>query len=331
MTNNPNRSSRTELLLALLLGLGVGALAATLVLQPWRSEARAVAAAAGDDSPLVLEVGEEGMTLAEFEERWRQLTPRERAFYAEQASEQHGGSAREVFLGELVDEILLAREARRRGFAARLDVRAASRAAEHRALAAPLLVTEVRDAALPESELRAWYDANRDALGEPARVQVSEIVVTSAPGGPTDDTPDAAAARAKADRLHARLLAGEDFAVVAREGSEAPSARYDGYVGWITQGRYARAWEDIAMSLPAGGVSSVVEIPEGFAILRATTRQESTIPPFEDMRERVLQGLLADDAGALSRRFAVFLKQLKAAESVTARPELVRVPPPPGE
>lgn len=319
------RSPRFSLALAVLAGAVAGILGARLSTQPASAPpASSAAPAPPDTSPVVLRAGDETMTLNEFEERWRQLSPADQSFHGAMAREQGLPSAKEHFLGEIEDELLLAREARRRGLDARADVRAAVRATGNRIVSRPLLAQEVRRAAVPRSEIEAFYRAHADRFGEPERVRMSEIIVTSTSSGQGDDTPDAASARAKAERLRARAIAGEDFAALAREGSEAPSAQYGGLVGWVTAGRLSRAWEDKALALQPGEVSEILEIPEGFAILKAGEKQPTTIPPLEDVEAQIIDELLADDEGALQRRYNVFVGQLRASEKPERHPELLR-------
>ena len=323
-SSNPSRAAIVAAL-ALSAGLG-GGFAVGRLTAPHDAGAHAPApAAATGDAPVVVvaRVGDETLTLSELDERWRQLSPAERAFHGARAKETQIASAREHFLGELAEEILLAREARRRGLDARADIRAAVRACGNRIVVRPLLAKEVRESALPRSEMEAWYAANSEHFGRPARVQIREILVTSTASGAGDTTTDAAAARAKADALRARLLAGEDFAAVATSESEAPSAQYGGLVGWVTAGRFARAWEATALILQQGDVSDVLEIPEGFAILRADAREEATIPPLEEVQDEILDHLLGDDEGALQRRYNVFVRELRQREPVELHPELL--------
>src|SRR5207248_6077162 len=121
-----------------------------------------------------------------------------------------------------------------------------------------LLAAEVRRGALPETELRAYYDAHQADWARPARVDVSEIVVTSTPGGgPHDDTSDTASARKKAERLRAEAVASPDaetFARLARESSEAASSSAGGHVGWVTPGTFPKAYEEAALALETGVV-----------------------------------------------------------------------------
>ena len=320
----PSSRAALGVLAALLLGALAGFAAGRLMGRaPSPDAPPGSSAPAPDDSPVVARVGDDVLTKAELDERWRQLDPADRSFHGERARARRSPSGRAHFLDELVDEMLLAREARRRGFQSRTDVRVALEACGNRVLSRPLLAQEVRGNAIPQGEIAAWYDAHPDHFGTPLRVQVSEIVVTSTVTGPGDDTADAGSARAKADALRARAAAGEDFGKLAASSSEAPSARYDGLVGWVVADRIGRPWESKALQMQPGEISEVIEIPEGFAILRADAREETTVPPLDEVREDVIEHLLADDEGALGRRYNIFLRELREKETVDVHPELV--------
>jgi hypothetical protein len=279
-----------------------------------------------DDSPVVARVGDEEVRLSELDERWRQLSGAEQSFQVER-----GGKV--SFLEELAEERLLAMEARRRGIDQEPAVRIALRACADRVLTRPLLARAVRDSAVSESEIQAWYEAHGEEWGQPLRVQVSEIVITSGPNsGPNDDTPDAATARAKADRLRAQAAAaGADFAGLARTGSEAPSAAYGGLVGWVQAGRLARTEEAAALTLQPGEISPVLEVPEGFAFFLAMAREEPTIPPLAQVRDEIVTTLLKDDEGALQRRYRVLIDELKTRVPFELHPERIESVPPAGQ
>lgn len=325
MTREPGGPARfpaAALLVALLLGLlggwALGRLLPGSVAAP-PGEARRQSGT----SPVLASVDGETITLEEFRERWRQLDAAEQSFHGARAREAGVASGQAHFLEQLVEEMLLAREARRRGMDTRLDVREATRACANRIVSRPLLAREVREAAIPRSEIEGWYARNSGSLGSPPRVQVREIVVTRTISGPSDDTPDELSARAKAEDLLQRARAGESFATLAETSSESPSSRYGGLVGWVVAGRYARAWEEAALALQPGEISELLEIPEGFAILHADAREDSTIPPLEEVKDRVVEILLADDVGALQRRYNIFVRGLREAARVEIHADLL--------
>ena len=60
-----------------------------------------------------------------------------------------------------------------------------------------------------------------------------------------------------------------------------------------------------------GQVSDVVPVPEGFAILRASGRHEPVEPPFDEVRDDILERLLRDDPEALQRRYHGYVTALR--------------------
>ncbi len=86
-------------------------------------------------------------------------------------------------------------------------------------------------------------------------------------------------ARAKADRLLERARAGEDFAKLARESSDAPgAAQSGGLMGLRSADRYPTLFLDAVQSLPQGGVSSVVRSGAGFHLLKVVDRRKGGMP-----------------------------------------------------
>jgi len=323
---------------ALVLGLGAG----WLVGGWWRTRhvhvalppAGDAASAEPDGSPVIARVGDDVLTVRQLERRWNEvLSPAER-----QQLRQRGGLA--TYLDEVVEELLLAQEARRRGLAEDPAVREALRSATNHVITRPLLRAEVREKAFPESELRALYQLRRDEWGEPLRVRVREILVRADGGGrsgkgggeqPVQDDAAWEEARREAADLRRRILAGEDFGELARQHSDAPTARYLGDVGWVVAGRFFAAYEEAALALQGGELSEPIRTQDGWVLLQAVERQEERIPPFEDRRDELLDALIRDDPGAPARRYRLFVDSLRQEATVAVRAELLEQVGDPGE
>jgi hypothetical protein len=90
---------------------------------------------------------------------------------------------------------------------------------------------------------------------EPKReVKLSQIVTVADPA----DQEDVERARNKIMDIYQQLESGADFAQLAREQSEAPSAG-SGDMGWMGEGLLPANLEDVAFSLDAGSFSKIVE------------------------------------------------------------------------
>jgi peptidyl-prolyl cis-trans isomerase D len=98
---------------------------------------------------------------------------------------------------------------------------------------------------------------------------VSEIFVELPPGALDDEKQPV---KQKAEQARERVLKGESFAAVARELSQGPSAIQGGDLGCIGSGYGIGADElkKAAESLKPGDVSTVIESPRGYHVLKVT-------------------------------------------------------------
>jgi peptidyl-prolyl cis-trans isomerase SurA len=73
--------------------------------------------------------------------------------------------------------------------------------------------------------------------------------------------------------------AGEDFARLARESSDAPgAAQSGGLMGLRSADRYPTLFLEAVQSLPQGGVSNVVRSGAGFHLLKVVDRRKGGMP-----------------------------------------------------
>ena len=104
------------------------------------------------------------------------------------------------------------------------------------------------------------------------------------------------------EEIAARVAAGEDFAELAREYSEGPSAPRGGDLGSFQRGSMVQIFEDTAFALEPGGVSDIIRTEFGFHIIKLTDRSEGGTLSFEDARDAI----------------ETYLRQEKEQEAVTA-------------
>ena len=77
-------------------------------------------------------------------------------------------------------------------------------------------------------------------------------------------------ARTEMDAIKAELDSGGDFADLAAEHSDCPSARDGGDLGKFGKGMMVPEFENVAFGLAVGAVSGVVETPFGYHLIQRT-------------------------------------------------------------
>ncbi len=104
-------------------------------------------------------------------------------------------------------------------------------------------------------------------------VKASHILISL----PSEPLPkDTLAAYTKAMKIRERLIKGEDFALLARQNSEDPSAKQnDGDLGYFTSMMMVYPFESAAYLTPIGEISAPVRTKFGYHILKVTNVRDA--------------------------------------------------------
>ncbi|MEM7152483.1 MAG: peptidylprolyl isomerase [Myxococcota bacterium] len=156
----------------------------------------------------------------------------------------------------------------------------------------------VTDAEIDEEYERVRHNWHSDQ----PRVRASHILVPIGPesrrgtnGPPPSDAEIARwtkEARRKAQKLYKRAIQPKaDFAELAREHSEGPSARKGGDIGVFTHNRMVESFSDKAFSMKVGQVSKPVKTKFGFHIIMLTGRWPAGDLPREALETQITQRL----------------------------------------
>ena len=124
-----------------------------------------------------------------------------------------------------------------------------------------------------EDELKKAYEEKKSGLPQrPAVVHLATIFV-----GVESSAPAREKAKAVIDEVYKKVLAGEDFAKLAKEFSEDPSAEAGGNLGKLKLSDLGnRAFADAAAKLSVGQVSEPVLTPFGYHLINVTAADSTT-------------------------------------------------------
>lgn len=115
-------------------------------------------------------------------------------------------------------------------------------------------------------------------------------------------------ARQKLEDIRSRVLAGADFADLARTYSDDPgSARQGGDLGWVSQGDMVPEFDAVMRKTPVDAVSEVFQTPYGWHFLTVTGARE------QDMSERFRENMARQAlyARAFDDELAAWLRELR--------------------
>jgi peptidyl-prolyl cis-trans isomerase D len=146
--------------------------------------------------------------------------------------------------------------------------------------------------------------------------QTSEVFV-ELPSNASDD--EKQPVRLKAEQARERIAKGEDFAKVAREVSQGPTAMLGGELGCVGSG-YGIGADEVkkaAQALKPGELSAVIESPRGYHVLRVTGKvaADQVEPSARKYSARRLYARFAADE-ALGKFAEKLIERAKAGEKL---------------
>ena len=178
-----------------------------------------------------------------------------------------------------------------------------------------MIVTRVQQAevlgkiSVSDEEAKAYYEKNKATFTTTPTLTLREILVAvpTSPQGINAAADDAA--KAKAEDIRKRLLAGEPFARLAADLSDSPSKANGGLVGPVTRDVLAPELQQAIEGLKAGDLTPVLRTTRGFQLIKIETMETATVKPFDEAR-----GDIADRLANEKRRgeFTKFLEKLRS-------------------
>ncbi|MGB5209916.1 MAG: SurA N-terminal domain-containing protein [Gammaproteobacteria bacterium] len=160
-----------------------------------------------------------------------------------------------------------------------------------------------------EQELRDFYDAevsgNAELFVSAEQRRASHILIN------IDDDTSEEEALAFAQAARERVIAGEDFAAVARDASEdAGSAANGGDLDWIERGVMVAPFEEALFALDVGEISEPVKTPFGYHVIVLSDLRAGDTKSFDDVRADLESELRTRKAEDIFYNEAETLEQL---------------------
>lgn len=160
---------------------------------------------------------------------------------------------------------------------------------ERNALIQQLIASSVDEPGeVTDEEVRTFYDENPEFFEQGEQVSARHILIDT---GELETDAELEDARRRAEDIRQELVNGADFATLAEERSEGPSAPRGGDLGTFGRGQMVPAFEEAAFALEEGEISQVVESEFGFHVIQVTEKMDSGRTPVEEVSESIRQYL----------------------------------------
>jgi len=219
---------------------------------------------------VVLVIGDKKYTRAQFEEFVADLPAQVRTAV--------NGPQRRKFIEQYADMEALAQEARSRKLDQTSKVHTLVALQTDQVLASELYQDLAANVKVDDAAVKAYYDAHKNEFEEAkARHILVRFKGSGVPLRPGQQELSEEQALAKAKEIRAKIVAGGDFAALAKaESDDTGSGANGGELGTFGHGRMVKEFDDVVWSLPVGTVSEPVKTQFGFHIIQVESRTSKT-------------------------------------------------------
>jgi peptidyl-prolyl cis-trans isomerase C len=294
--------------------LKLATLLAMTAVMPAVVVAQAPVAPAGEQNQAVLEVNGDTIYTGEITITMRNIA----AQMGGQTDAQSQEALAQMAMQQMVEQKLLAQEARRTGVKANEQrlaemVQAVERQAGGRekldsdlasfGMNRDLLTAYLREMELSRSlieaqilptievsdeEIKSFYEENPQMFDVAEQVHARHIIFNL---GLDADQEAVTETRMRAEEARQRALAGEDFAELARELSEGPTASKGGDLGFFTRDQTAPQFANAAFSTEPGKIAPIVRTSFGYHVIKVEEKRPARHLSLDEVSDRV-RGLL---------------------------------------
>lgn len=264
-------------------------LAGALSAQPTQAPAPSTPPAATAD-PVIMKFGTTEIRQSEFESAIKTLPPEYQAYAS--------STGKRNFAEDYVRMKLLASEGQKNGLENDPDVQKQLKLLKENTLANAQLQRIEKGLALTEAELKAAYEEKKQTFDQ-AKARHILIAFKGSPAlqpGKKELTEEEA--KAKAEELRKKIMAGTDFAEVAKaESDDSGSGARGGDLGTFGRGQMVPEFDKAVFETKVGEVGPVIRTQYGYHIIQVQERKASGLEEVkaqleQELRQKKLQATL---------------------------------------
>ncbi len=136
---------------------------------------------------------------------------------------------------------------------------------------------------ITDKEIEAYYNAHQSDFIREEKVFLSEILISTQ----GKDAAGVAAAEKKAKQVAAEAARGERFTDLARDNSDAATAKDGGVLGSYKKDEMSPEIEAAVWTKPKGYITQPIKLPTGFDIFRVDDHSKAGLAPLADVKPEI--------------------------------------------
>ena len=169
---------------------------------------------------------------------------------------------------------------------------------------------------IKREDIEKYYNEHKSEFVREERVFLREIFLSTE----NKDAAAAAAVEKKAKDLVARARKGERFPEMARDNSDAVTAKSMGELPAYKKGEIAQNIEDLVWSQPRGYVTDPIKTAGGFLILRVDEHQKAGQAELSEVENEIMEKLYAP---RMQPKIREYLTELRKSAFLEIKPDYV--------
>lgn len=166
---------------------------------------------------------------------------------------------------------------------------------------------------IPEADIKAEFEARTRGQQKNEMLTIRHLFFR---WGEEANDEERARVLARARAARARIEAGEDFATVAKEVSEGPTASQGGSLGELDRKGLLPELDQALRGLEPGAMTPPVETGNGVHVVLLEARRLKAPVSYTEMRDRIYQELYQQ---RVEEQMKIWLEELRAASAIDIR------------
>ncbi len=162
-----------------------------------------------------------------------------------------------------------------------------------------------RHITITDKEAEDYYNSHKSDFVRDEKVYISEILISTE----KKDAAGIAAAEKKAKQIALDASHGQRFTDLARDNSDANTAKAGGVLGSYKKGDLAPQFEEAVWNLPKGGVTQPLRIPTGFEILKVDDHTKAGLESLAEAKPEIENILYAPKMQPKVREYLTTLRK----------------------